>query len=509
MGGLAMRRVAAGVVLFFLATACGGGGSSPGNQGSTPKHGGTATIALESELATLDPLTSSLLVEREVFYNMYDSLFTIDPSLKIQPGLVTAWDVSDPLNYKFTLRTGVKYADGTAFNAQSVKDNIVRYMTAPNSRRKSDLASVKSVEVVDDSHVTFHLKHPDATLLATLVDRAGMMLSMDAVTKGGTNFSLDPVGAGSGPFQFVEWKRNDHLTLKKNPSYWKSGLPYLDGLTYRAIPDVNAILAALKTGDVDIARVIAAKDVASIKADSSFVYKDIPAIGFNGFELNTGAPPFNDPAKRQAVATAIDRYAILKDIQFNIGVVGYGPIPPSSWAFDPSEKIFDKADPAKAKSMATGFSFTYKTTSDPVAQQLAQLMQSSLAAAGITMNIQSEEFATLVQECEAHQFQACGVNWSGRIDPDGNMYAWWHTGGSFNDSVYSNAQVDAWLEDARTNSDQGKRKEDYDNAQKQIVQDAPYVFTYFGVSAQISSNKVNGFTLYPDLMIRMAGVWKA
>jgi peptide/nickel transport system substrate-binding protein len=502
-----MRRVAGLVAGLVLVAACGGSGS-PNQSGGTPKAGGTATIALESELRTLDPLDSSLLVEREVFYNMYDSLFTIDPSLKIQPGLVKSWDVSDPMNYKFTLQSGVKYQDGTAFNAQSVKDNIQRYQTTSTSRRKSDLASVGSVEVVDDTHVTLHLKKPDATLLATLVDRAGMMLSMTAVQAGGQNFSLAPTGAGSGPFEFVEWKRNDHLTLKKNPGYWKSGLPYLDGVTYRAIPDVNAILAALKTGDIDIARTIAPKDVASVKADSTFIYRDTPAIGFNGFELNTGAPPFNDPAKRQAVALAIDRYEVLKNINFNIGVVGFGPIPPSSWAFDSTEKIYDHADAAKAKAAATGFTFTYKTTSDPINQQLAALLQSELAAAGITMNIQTEEFATYVQECANHKFQACNVNWSGRIDPDGNTYAWWHSKGDFNDSLYSNSQVDAWLEDARVNTDQNKRKQDYVNAQKQIVADAPYVFTVFGVSAQISDTKIHGFALYPDLMIRMASVWK-
>jgi peptide/nickel transport system substrate-binding protein len=503
-----MRRVGLTVACVLMVMACGSGGGTT-NQSATPKHGGTATIALENELRTLDPLDSSLLVEREVFYNMYDSLFTIDPSLTIKPGLVKSWDTSDPMNYKFTLQSGVQYQDGTPFNAQSVKDNITRYKTAANSRRKSDLASVSSVEVVDDTHVTFHLKKPDATLLATLVDRAGMMLSMAAVQKGGQTFSLAPMNAGSGPFEFVEWKRNDHLNLTRNPSYWKSGLPYLDGLTYRAISDVNAILAALKTGDVDIARTIAFKDIAGIKADSGFIYRDTPAIGFNGFELNTGSPPFSDPAKRKAVALAIDRYAILKNIWFNIGVVGYGPIPPSSWAFDSSEKIYDHADPAAARNTATGFSFTYKTTSDPVNQQLAQLIQAELAAAGITMNIQTEEFATYQQECANHKFQACGVNWSGRIDPDGNTYAWWHTGGDFNDSLYSNPQVDGWLEDARTTTDQSKRKQDYDNAQKQIVTDAPYVFSYFSVSAQISNTKIHGFTLYPDLMIRMGEVWKS
>ncbi len=503
-----MRRVALAVACALLVSACGGGSSGNGTQSETPKSGGTATVALESELHTLDPMDSSLLVEREVFYNMYDSLFTIDPKLTIKSGLVKSWDTSDPMNYKFTLQTGVKFHDGTPFNGQSVKDNITRYQTGATSRRKTDLKSVASVEVVDDTHVNFHLNKADATLLATLVDRAGVMLSMAAVQKGGQNFSLAPVGAGTGPFEFVEWKRNDHLTLKKNPSYWRPGLPYLEGLTFRAIPDVNAILSALQTGDIDIARVIAAKDVATVKADSKFIYRDTPAIGFNGMELNTGASPFDDPAKRKAVALAVDKYEILKNVEFNIGVPDNGPIPPSSWAFDPSEKIYDHADAAKAKTAATGFSFTYKTTSDPVAQQLAQLMQSELAKAGITMTIQTEEFATYQQECQNHKFQACGVTWSGRIDPDGNTYAWWHTGGDFNDSLYSNAQVDGWLDDARTTTDQSKRKQDYQNAQKQIVADAPYVFSYFGVSPQISSNKIHNFTLYPDLMVRMAEVWK-
>jgi peptide/nickel transport system substrate-binding protein len=168
-------------------------------------------------------MDSSLLVEREVFYDMYDSLFTIDPKLTIKAGLVKTWDVSDPLNYKFTLQAGVKFHDGTPFNGQSVQDNIARYKMGATSRRKSDLKSIASVEVVDDTHVTFRLTKLDATLLATLVDRAGMMLSMAAVQKGGQGFSLAPLGAGTGPFAFVEWKRNDHLTLKKNPSYWKAG----------------------------------------------------------------------------------------------------------------------------------------------------------------------------------------------------------------------------------------------------------------------------------------------
>ena len=504
-----MRRVAVLVCALTLVAACGGSTNSNTNSSGTPKKGGTVTVALENELRVLDPAESSLLVEREVFYNLYDSLFTIDTSLRIQAGLVTKWDTSDPKNYVFNLRQNVKFHDGTAFDASVVKFNLERGKTLATSRRKSDLASVDTVEVKDPQTVILHLKKPDATLLATLVDRAGMMLSPAAVQKGAKDFDVSPIGAGSGPFQFVEWKRNDHLTLKRFDGYWKSGQPYLDGVTYKAIPDVNAILSALKTGDVDIARTIAAKDVAGLQADSNFIYRQVPAIGFNGFELNSGAPPFNDPAKRKAIATAIDRSAILKNIQFNIGVVGFGPIPPPSWAYDPGLKVYsDKAEADKAKGLATGFAFTYKTTSDPVNLQLAQLLQGELSKAGITMNVTQEDFATLVQECQLHKFEACNTNWSGRIDPDGNLYAWWHTGGDNNDGQYSNSQVDSFLDDARATTDQSKRKSDYQQAQKLIVADAPYVFVTFGVSAQISSNKIHGFTLYPDLMIRLAEVWK-
>ena len=505
-----MRRMAGALGALFLIAACGGSGGSSGSTTTSdkPKSGGTVTIALENELRILDPMESSLLVEREVYYNLYDALFTIDTNLKILPGLVTKWDVSDPKNYVFTLRQGVKFHDGTAFDAAAVEFNIERQKTSATSKRKSDLASVASVEVKDPSTVIFHLTKADATLLATLVDRAGMMVSPAAVARAGTNFDIAPLGAGTGPFQFVEWKRNDHLTLKKNPNYWQAGRPYLDGLIYRAIPDVNAILSALQTGDIDIARTIASKDITTVKNNSALVYKDTPSLGFNGFELNSSAPPFNDPAKRKAVATAIDRASILKNINFNIGVVGYGPIPPPSWAFDPAEKIYDKADPVKAKALATGFTFTYKTTSDPVNQQLAALMQGQLAKAGITMNIQTEEFATLVQECGNHKFEACGTGWSGRIDPDGNLYSFFHTGGDNNDGQYSNPQVDSLLEDARVNTDLTKRKSDYQQAQKLLVTDAPYVFTVFGVVAQISDVKVHNFTLFPDGMIRLSEVWK-
>jgi peptide/nickel transport system substrate-binding protein len=502
-----MKRLAVGLFGALFLAACAGGGTTSTN--TAPKSGGTLKMAIESELRTLDPVASSQRVERQVYYNMYDSLLTIDSSLKIKPGLATSWQYTDPKTLQMTLRTGVKFHDGTDFNADAVKFNIERALTTPSSPRKSELASVESVEVKDASTVIFHLKKPDAALLAQLVDRAGMILSPAAIAKDGASLGQNPVGAGTGPFEFVEWKRDDHLTLKKNPHYWVAGRPYLDQVIYRPITDSNAALAALRTGDVDVASTnsIADKDIASVKSDSGLVYKDTAGVGFGGFEVNS-AGVFADRAKRQAVALALDRPQILKNVFFGVHVLSHGPIPPTSWAFDPSEKLYGAADVSKAKAAATGFSFSMKTPNTPVSIQEATLIKDQLSKAGITMNIQVEEFGQVLTEAQAHHFDAALVAWSGRIDPDGNIYGWFHTGGGFNDGQYSNPQVDTLLEQARVESDQSTRKGLYDQAQKILVEDAAYIFIQHDPAQEITSSKVHNFSLIADSIDRYAEVWK-
>ncbi|HEY4024936.1 MAG TPA: ABC transporter substrate-binding protein [Candidatus Dormibacteraeota bacterium] len=512
-----MRRVGILVAAVLFLGACGGAGGTGGTTNGAPKTGGTLKVAQETEINSLDPNTSGLVVEREIYYNMYDSLLGIDAKLNFVPELATRWTYTDDRTLVLTLRKDVKFQDGTDFNADAVKFNLERYMTStdPAAARKSDLASVQSVEVQDPATAVLHLKRPDATLLAALVDRAGMILSPTAIKQLGANLAQTPTGAGSGPFEFVEWKRDDHLTLKRNANYWRKdraghALPYLDQLVYRPITDLNATLASLKTSDVDMARVVAGKDVDAVKADPNLVYRNTPSLGYGGFYLNRSAPPFNDPAKAKAVALAVDRAQILKNVLFNVGVVSYGPITAASWAFDPAEKIYDKPDPEKAKATATGFSFTLKTANTQDQIQIGQLIQAQLAKAGITVNLLPEDFGKLTLETRVqHQFQASLAGWSGRIDPDGNMYAFFHTGGSFNDGLYSNPQVDQLLEQGRATTDQAKRKPLYQEAQRIIVGDAAYVFTTDPATPQITSRKVQGFTLIPDGINRLAEVWKS
>jgi peptide/nickel transport system substrate-binding protein len=149
-----------------------------------------------------------------------------------------------------------------------------------------------------------------------------------------------------------------------------------------------------------------------------------------------------------------------------------------------------------------------KTANNQDSIQEGQLIQAQMAKAGITVNLLPEDFGKLTTETRQHQFDAALQGWSGRLDPDGNTYAFYHTGGNFNDGVYTNPQVDQLLEDARASTDQGKRRQLYQDAQKILVEAPAYVFIYHQPAQQIGSKKVQNFTLIPDGINRFAEVWK-
>ncbi len=487
--------------------------AAPAAAAAPGKKGGMIRAELDSDIANLDPMLSTLLVDRQVLYSLYDSLVAIDANLKIIPSLAQSWETPDPKTYIFKLRTDVKFQDGTDFNADAVKFNIERYLNDKNSRRKSDIDNITAVDVVDPATVKFTLKAPFAPLLATLVDRAGMMVSPKAVMAGGMDFTRKPVNAGTGAFRFVEWVTGDHITVERNPNYWKkdsagTSLPYVDKVIYRPFPDETVALTNMKTGDADVSFIVPAKDYMSTKSGGELVLKDTPGLGFASVELNTQSEPFNKKELRQAFAEAINRDELLKTVFFGTGQPSYGPYPPVSFAGDASFKPYTgSADKAKSYLMAggkpMGFTFEMKIASNsPTTTQLAQLMKDQLAKAGITMNITQLEFTKVVQDQQNGAFQASLVGWSGRIDPDGNSYNHFHTGGSLNDPKYSNPQVDMLLEQARAEGDQGKRKDLYTQVQKIVVDDAPFVFYRFPFSYLLTRPNVLGMQLYADQIMR-------
>ena len=507
----------------ILLAACAGGqqpsgGGSAAPSGAKAAYGGTLTFALENDVSNLDPMLSGLFVDRNIHYAMYDSLVRVDPQGNILPWLAEKWETStDGKTVTFHLRQGVKYHDGTAFDGDSVKWNIDRYIQTKGSLRTADLGSVDNVQVVDASTVKFNLKSAFAPLLGALVDRAGMMVSKKVVDAMGADFTVKPFKAGTGPFILTEAVKNDHYTLEKNPDWWGKDaagnkLPFLDKITVKPILDADVALTNLRTGQAQVINRINGKDVPVVKTDPTLTYQQVGSFSWNSMVPNE-APGFifNEHRYVKAVAMAIDRDEILnKGPAQGIGLVGWRPISPAHFAYDPSFKPWPKADPDGAKKLVAEvgkgpLKFELLVPSgDPATLQTAQLIQAELAKADITMDLKTQLFNDIVTLQQQHKHPGMTfVGWSGRLDPDGNTYDFVVTGSPNNDSSYSNPKVDDLMKQQRAESDPAKRKTLLLQAQQiYAVDDPSRVWFGFGVSPLVTVKNLTGMESYPDRIPR-------
>ena len=483
--------------------------------GDAPKKGGTLRVGFYIEAATMDPHLSGSKVDRQIYHNIYEPLVTLDAKLGIKPGLAESWQQPDAKTLIFKLRRGVKFHDGTDFNAEAARFNFNRMKTEPKSVRKGEVASIESVDAVDPYTIKLNLRRPDAALLATLTDRAGMMVSPKVIQERGAELERNARGAGTGPFQFAEWVRDDHLLLKKNDGYWnKQGGPYLDQIRYRPIPDDTVKLQSLQAGEIHVIDYVQPRDVAAVKADKNLVVVDVPSLADFAYQLNHTRPPFNTKALRQAVAYALDLDQIVKGVWLNVGVPANGPIPPTSWAYD-SSILPIKRDLARAKAKLaeggrpTGFQFTMTTANIPINVQEAEVIQAQLGEAGISMKIKLVDGATQLADGNSRNFDMISYQWSGRPDPDGNIYQFFKTtpGTSLNWSGISNPQIDALLDKTREVSAQAERKKLYSELTKILQEELPMVFIIHPIEPKAFSPRVQGYEAIPDGMMRFRDVW--
>ena len=477
-----------------------------------PQRGGTLRVGLLGDFTTMDPHMSTSTEDRDLYYQLYSPLLALDANLKITPELAESWEQPDAVTYVFRLRKGVKFHDGSDLTAEAVKWNFDRILNpATGSIRRSELASIKSVDVVDPLRVRLTLKEPDATLLAALSDRAGMIVSPAAVEKHGKDFARYAVG--TGPFQFVEWVKDDHLTVRRFPGYWKAGLPYLDEVVYKGIPDNTVKLTALRTGTLDLIDDLPPKDIAATRANPKLRVVETPGLGYRRIELNHTRPPFNNKALRQAVAWAINRDAIHRAVFFGAGAPAQGPISPSSWAYEAVPGFGSTPDLGKVKEklaeggQPNGFRFTLMVVNNSVAQKQAEIIQDNLKRAGITMEIALLEVGAFDEKRKALQFDAAEGRWSGRVDPDGNMFLHMVTGAGNNWGKYSNPRMDELLRAARATPSQTERKRLYGEAVRLIVDDVPIIFLHHDAWSKGWDARVNGYVEIPDGRMRLERVW--
>jgi peptide/nickel transport system substrate-binding protein len=476
----------------------------------------TLRIGLNEDPDVLDPTLARTYVGRIVFASLCDKLFDIDEKTNVIPQLALSHEtLDDGKTMIIKLRPNVKFHDGEPMDAEAVRYSLDRHLNLQGSFRKPELAAVDKVEVVDPLTVKLSLKTPFSPLLSQLTDRAGMIVSPKAAKEAGDKFGAKPVCAG--PFKFVDRVQQDRITLERFADYWDKDKIKIDRVVFQPITDGTVKLANLKAGQLDLIERPLATDLAEIRSNPNLKLVSLTDLGFNGMWINLSkgepakSPLGQDARVRQALELAIDREALNQVVFNGEYVVGNQWVSPDKPYYQEKFPV-PKRDVAKAKQLlkeagVTGpLSVDFMVPNTTEAKATAEVIQAMAAEAGFDMKIRLVEFATGLKEAEDGRYQAFLLNWSGRTDPDGNLYIFMKTKAPQNYGGYSSPVVDQALDEARLKSDPKERKAIYEKAAEALLKDNPYLYLYHRKVLIAHSNKVEGYRQMPDGLVRLHGV---
>ncbi|MGH2361338.1 MAG: ABC transporter substrate-binding protein, partial [bacterium] len=479
----------------------------------SPRRGGTLRVGLNADPATLDPHPGGGAVDRQVFQNLFDKLVDINQNLEVVPMLATSWTITgNGRTYTFKLRPNVVFHDGTPFNAEAVKFNFDRIFELNSPRLSEGVNLVQQVTVVDPLTVQIDLEKPFSPFLRILSDRAGMMLSPAAARRLGRDFAREPVG--TGPYKFVERRPQERIVLERFDRHWDSNVGFVDRIIFRPFTDDQARLLNLRAEELDIIDTVAPTDIPALRTDSRLKLLERAGLGWQGIWLMVAGPPFNNRALRQALNAAIDRRTLARVVFGETALPANGPFPPGQLGYEagPNSRIPERnLDLARQKlregGQPAGFAFTLKTPPGRVQQQVAQVIQSMAGEVGIRINVEIVEFGALLDQLFTNRFEAIQLGWSGRPDPDGNIYGFFVTGGGFNSSKYSNPRVDALLDAARILAISNQRERAYSEIMTFLNEDLPVLFLWWPKEYKVLGPKIQGFVHISDGMMRFRNVW--
>jgi peptide/nickel transport system substrate-binding protein len=476
----------------------------------------TLRIGLAEDPDILDPTLARTYVGRIVFASFCDKLFDIDEKLNVVPQLALGYETApDGLSVTIKLRPNVKFHDGEQFNAEAAKYSLERHMTMAGSFRKPELAVVDHVEAVDPLTIKIILKTPFAPLLAQLTDRSGMMVSPKAATAAGDKFGLHPVCAG--PYKFVERVPQDRIVGEKFADYWNKANVHIDRVVYLPITDETVRLANLKSGGLDLIERAPATDIKDIRADPKLKLATALGLGYMGIDVNIGKgerannPLGKSAAVRQALDAAIDRGA-LNQVVFN------GEFVPGDQWVNPENYYYQqnfpapKRDVVKAKALlkqagvTTPFDVDFMVPKGAEPQSVAEVIQAMAAEIGINMKIRVTEFATSLKQAEAGEYEAYLLAWSGRSDPDGNLYSFYKCKAPLNYPASCNPEVDKLLDESRIPSDQAQRKAIYEKLTRLLLEDESIIYLYHPRVLIAHTVRLEGYRQLPDGLVRVVGL---
>lgn len=542
-GGVNLRKKKflslAFLMLLLLSTALYGCNSDNGSDGNEGDGGGdegetaeekTLIFGRGGDSVSLDPIAVTDGESYKVTKNIFDTLVNFgEQDTEIHPGLATEWTAAeDGLTYNFTLEEGVKFHDDTDFNAEAVVANFERWAGGDADQfpyygsmfggfGDEEGHVIESVTAVGDYEVEFKLKRPQAPFLKNLAMSSFGIASPTAIEEKGDKFGDEPVG--TGPFKFVEWKRNDSITIEKFEDYYIEDEPKLDQVVFRSIPDNSARLNALLSGEIDLADGITPSDGATIEGDENLQLFERPSMNVGYLGLTTTREPFDDPKVRQAMNYAIDKQAIVDAFFEGRGDVAKNPIPPAISGYNDDIEEYPY-DPEKAKELLAeaglpdGFEMELYAMPVPRpympdGQKVAEAIQKNLADIGVTAEIVSYEWATYLEKAANGEADAFLLGWTGdNGDADNFIYVLLDQDniGSNNYTYYENQELHDILIEAQTEVDEDVRNELYGQAQEIIHEDAPWVPLAHSTPLLAGGKNVINFKAHPTGSDKLASV---
>ncbi len=485
----------------------------------------TLVIGLNQDPDILDPTLARTYVGRIIFEHMCEKLYEIDESLNIYPQLAAELprftDGGKTVTIK--LRSGVKFNDGTAMDAEAVRFSLDRHRSMKGSSRRSELDHVDAVEVVDPTTIRLRLKAPFSPITAILADRAGMPVSPAQARKLDDKFGTAPVCVG--PWAFTERVAQDRIVLDKSTHYFDPSQAKFDRLIFRIITDDNVRLANLRSGDIDFMHLVNPTHAASLRKEGKFDVSSVPGIGYSAFNVNLrnkngkppaapgdlGTPLANDPRVREALELTIDREALNQVVWEGQYTPDCTPISPVSPFYDKSRKC-PARDIARAKKLladagfANGYSFEMTVQNQPPERRVGEVLQQMAKEAGINITIQPMEFAAALDADDAGKLPSFLVGWSGRVDPDANIHQFHTCQGSLNTTQACDETVDSLLNKAREVSDVAQRTQLYREAIDKIAARRNVIYLYHLNYIASYPKNLKGYKAVPDGLIRIKGV---
>jgi peptide/nickel transport system substrate-binding protein len=503
-----LRALGMSVVASVLLVACGGGGGAVDVGGDDePSRGGTLTAAISGEPDQLDPHKTSAYASFQVLENVFDTLVEPDDELAFQPALAESWETSeDGLTWTFTLRDGVTWHNGRELVADDVVYSYTRIIDEElaNSYRFS---AVEDVTAPDEQTVVITVSRPTPNLLANIGAFKGTAIVARENVEDGS-ITRNPVGTGA--FRFESYAPGDRLQIVRNDDYWGDEV-MLDGVTFSFISEPTVALTNLQGGQVQWTDNLPPQQVESLMDDADLVVEAVASNDYWYFAANQAREPFDDPRVRQALAFGIDREQITEAATFGLATVNQTAIPEGSafyYDYAPYERDVDRAKSLLQEAgVATPLPMDLMVTNEyPETVTAAQVMQSQLEEIGVEVKIRTLDFASWLDQQGQGNFDVFLLGWLGNLDPDDFYYAQHRTDANFNFQKYSNAEVDRALDAARAETDEQARKDLYETAVKQIVDDASYVYLYNPQVVQAWSPDVEGYEARADRAIRFRDV---